>query len=155
MISIAELARALDAEAFGDGGLTVSGAAEPASAAPDEIALAMQPAFAGDLARGQARAAILWPGADWQALGLEAAIVAPRARYVLAGVTRVFERPPELAPGIHATAVIDPSAEIGEGAAIGPFVVVGARARIGAGGADLQPRLHRRGRADRAGRPAS
>ena len=87
MISIAELARALGAEAVGDGALAVSGAAEPAAAGPDEIALAMQPAFAArPRAKGRARAAILWPGADWQALGLEAAIVAPRARYVLAGV---------------------------------------------------------------------
>ena len=133
MISIAELAEALGAEAFGDGTLTVAGAAEPARAAPDEIALAMQPGFAADLAKGRARAAILWPGADWRALGLEAAIVAPRARYLLAGVTRVFDRPPELAPGVHPSAVIDPSAEIGAGAAIGPFVVIGARVRIGAG----------------------
>ncbi len=131
MISISELAQALGAEAFGDGALEVSGAAEPARARPNEIALAMQPVFAGDLAKGRARAAILWPGADWQGLGLAAAIVAPRARYVLSGVTRVFERLPEIAPGIHPSAVIDPSATIGEGAAIGPFVVIGARVRIG------------------------
>ena len=30
------------------------------------------------LARGAARAAIVWDGADWRALGLEAAIVVPR-----------------------------------------------------------------------------
>ena len=89
----------------------------------------MQPAFAADLAQGRARAAILWPGADWQALGLAAAILAPRPRYLLAGVGRVFERPPEIAPGIHPSAVIDPTAEIGAGAAIGPFVVIGARVR--------------------------
>ena len=41
---------------------------------------------------------------------------------MLAGVTRLFDRPPEIAPGIHPSAVIDPSAEIGAGAAIGPFV---------------------------------
>ena len=133
MISIAELARALDAEAVGDTSVVVSGASEPAAAGPGEIALAMQPAFAADLAKGRARAAILWPGADWQALGLEAAILAPRARYVLAGVGRVFERAPEIAPGIHPSAVIDPSAEIGAGAAIGPFVCIGARVRIGPG----------------------
>ena len=132
-ISIAELAAALGAEALGDGDIRVSGAAEPGAAGPEQIALAMQPAFAADLARGRARAAILWPGADWQALGLEAAIVAPRPRYVLAGVTRVFDRPPEIAPGIHPSAVIDPSAEIGEGAAIGPFVFIGPRVRIGPG----------------------
>jgi UDP-3-O-[3-hydroxymyristoyl] glucosamine N-acyltransferase len=133
LISIAELARALGAEALGDGTLTVAGAAEPAQAAPDEIALAMQPAFAADLARGRAQAAILWPGADWRALGLRAAIVAPRPRYVLAGVTRLFDRPPEIPAGVHPTAVIDPTATIGAGAAIGAFVVVGARAGIGAG----------------------
>ncbi|MFO1142543.1 MAG: UDP-3-O-(3-hydroxymyristoyl)glucosamine N-acyltransferase [Amaricoccus sp.] len=132
MITIGELAAALDAEACGDTGLAVSGAAEPAAAGPDQIALAMQPAFAEDLGRGRARAAILWPGADWRSLGLAAAILAPRPRYLLAGVGRVFERAPELAPGIHPSAVVDPSASLGEGAAVGPFVVVGARACIGA-----------------------
>jgi len=34
---------------------------------------------------------------------------------------------------IHATAVVDPSAELGEGVEVGPFAVVGARAVIGAG----------------------
>jgi UDP-3-O-[3-hydroxymyristoyl] glucosamine N-acyltransferase len=133
VITVAELARALGTEAQGDGALVVTGAAEPAAAAPDQIALAMQPAFAADLARGRAQAAILWPDADWRALGLRAAILAPRARYLLAGVTRVFDRPPEIAPGIHPSAVIDPTAAIGDGAAIGAFVVIGARASIGPG----------------------
>jgi UDP-3-O-[3-hydroxymyristoyl] glucosamine N-acyltransferase len=131
VISVGELARALGAEAAGDAELMLGGAAEPALAAPDQIALAMQPAFGEDLGKGRARAAILWPGADWRALGLAAAIFAPRPRYVLAGVTRVFDRPAELAPGVHPSAVVDPTAEIGAGAAIGPFVAIGARVRIG------------------------
>ena len=61
----------------------------------------MQPAFAESLGQGRARAALLWPEADWKALGLEGAILAPRPRYVLAGVSRVFDRPPEIAPGVH------------------------------------------------------
>lgn len=132
MTRVADLAAALGAEVLGDGAIPIAGAAEPALAGPDDIALAMQPAFADDLAKGRARAAILWPGADWQALGLAAAIIAPRPRYVLAGVTRVFERPVEIAPGIHPSAVIAPDAVVGAGAAIGPFVVIGARARVGA-----------------------
>src|SRR5690606_26929806 len=133
VIAISELARALGAEAVGETGLTVRGPAEPAAAAADQIALAMLPAFAGDLAKGRARAAILWQGADWQALGLRAAIYAPRPRYVLAGVTRVFEPALELAPGVHPLAVVDAGAEIGEGSSVGPFVVIGPRVRIGAG----------------------
>lgn len=133
MISIAELARALGAEALGDGALTVSGAAEPAEAGPDQIALAMDPRYAEGLAQGRARAAIVWPEADWRGLGLDAAIVAPRARYVLAGVSHVFDLPPQLAEGVHPSAVIDPTAEVAADARIAPFVVIGARARIGAG----------------------
>ena len=132
MISIRDLAAALGAEAEGDVALLVRGAAEPAAALPDEIALAMQPAFAARLAEGRARAAILWPGADWRALGLAAAILAPRPRYLLAGIGRAFERRPETAPGIHPSAVIDPAAELGADASVGPFVVIGARVRIGA-----------------------
>jgi UDP-3-O-[3-hydroxymyristoyl] glucosamine N-acyltransferase len=70
---------------------------------------------------------------DWQALGLEAAIIAPRPRVAMAGVTQAMDPGPEIAPGIHPSAVIHPSAEIGRGAAIGPFVVIGARAVIGQG----------------------
>lgn len=34
-------------------------------------------------------------------------------------------------PGIHPTAVVDPTAKIGENAAIGPYVVIGPNARVG------------------------
>jgi UDP-3-O-[3-hydroxymyristoyl] glucosamine N-acyltransferase len=132
VIRLSELAASLGAEAVGED-VAVTGAAEPAGAGPDQIALAMQPAFAERLGEGGARAAILWPDADWRAMGLAGAILAPRPRYVLAGVTRVFERAPEAAPGVHPSAVVDPSAEIGEGASIGAFVVIGARVRLGAG----------------------
>lgn len=135
---IEEIAAALGARAEGDTGLIITRPAEPASAGPDEIALAMDPKYAEGLARGRARAAILWEGADWRALGLQAAIYVPRPRYALAGLTRLMDPGPAIAPGIHPTAVISPEAEIGADAAIGPFVVIeagvviGARARIAA-----------------------
>jgi UDP-3-O-[3-hydroxymyristoyl] glucosamine N-acyltransferase len=129
--SIAEIAAALGAELHGDGTIRVTGAAEPAMAGPDQLALAMKPEFAAGLAKGAARSAVVWAGADWQALGLEAALVVPRPRYAMAGITRALDPGPEIAPGLHPTAVIDPTAEIGEAAAIGPFVVIGRGARIG------------------------
>jgi UDP-3-O-[3-hydroxymyristoyl] glucosamine N-acyltransferase len=76
-------------------------------------------------------AALLWPGADWQGLGLKAAIFAPRGRLAMAGLTQLLDQGPTIAPGIHPMTVIDPTAEIGPGAAIGPFVTIGAGARIG------------------------
>ncbi|MBL9057360.1 MAG: UDP-3-O-(3-hydroxymyristoyl)glucosamine N-acyltransferase [Rhodobacteraceae bacterium] len=131
--TIRDIAQAIGAEAAGDLELTVSGAAEPALARADQLALAMDPKYAPGLAKGQARVAMLWPGADWQAMGLQAAIFAPRGRLAMAGLSRMLDAGPAIAPGIHPMSVIDPSAEIGEGAAIGPFVTIGAGVRLGAG----------------------
>ncbi|MFG5382449.1 UDP-3-O-(3-hydroxymyristoyl)glucosamine N-acyltransferase [Yoonia sp. R2-816] len=130
--SIADIAAALGAEAFGAVDLLVDGAAEPGSAGPDDLALAMTPAYGDALAKGQARAAVVWPDADWQALGLEAAILAPRARLAMAGLTRMLDRklPGE---GISKNALIDPAARIGTDVVIGPFAVIGADAVIGDG----------------------
>lgn len=130
--SIRHIAAALGTEALGNGDLLVSGVAEPADAGPEDLALAMKPEYAEGLVRGQARAALIGADMDWTALGLEAAITAPRPRYAMAGVTAAMDAGPAIAPGIHPSAVIDPTAAIGAGAAIGPFVVIGPGARIGA-----------------------
>ncbi|MCB1395588.1 MAG: UDP-3-O-(3-hydroxymyristoyl)glucosamine N-acyltransferase [Rhodobacter sp.] len=129
---ISDIAAALGARFEGMGDLTVTGAAEPAQARADQLALAMDPRYADGLSRGQARAAVLWDGADWRALGLEAAVFAPRGRLAMARLTQVFDAGPMLDPGIHPTAIIHPEASVGEGAAIAPYVVIGAGARIGA-----------------------
>ncbi|WP_226782293.1 UDP-3-O-(3-hydroxymyristoyl)glucosamine N-acyltransferase [Oceaniglobus trochenteri] len=129
--TIRQIAETLEAKAFGALDLEITGAAEPATAGPGDLALAMQPKYAEGLSQGQAQAAILWEGADWQAMGLKAALVVPRPRYAMAHLTRMMDPGPRIAPGIHPSAVIDPSAQIAEGAAIGPLVVVGANVRIG------------------------
>ncbi|MEM6386627.1 MAG: UDP-3-O-(3-hydroxymyristoyl)glucosamine N-acyltransferase [Pseudomonadota bacterium] len=126
-----DIAAALEAQVFGDAELSVTGAAEPAEAGPDDLALAMDPKYAEGLKKGDARAAIVWDGADLEALGLEAAIIVPRARYAMSGLTRLMDWGPAVAPGIHSSAIVDPSAKIGEGAAIGPLVVIGAEVIIG------------------------
>lgn len=130
---IAEIAAALGAEAAGDLTLALCGAAEPKDAGPDQLALALSPTYAEGLKEGRALAAMVWPGADWRALGLKAAIFAPRGRLAMAGLTRLFDSPPDIAPGIHPSALVDPTAEIGADAHVGPFVVIGARVRIGPG----------------------
>jgi len=130
-LTIAELARALDARLWGDGSLTVTGAAEAGRASAGQIALATTPAYAEKLNPGDM--ALLAEGADPEALGLRAAILVGRPRLAMAGLTRAFDPGPAIAAGIHPSAVIDPTADLAPDAAIGPFVVVAARVRIGAG----------------------
>ncbi|MFV2052877.1 UDP-3-O-(3-hydroxymyristoyl)glucosamine N-acyltransferase [Aliiroseovarius sp. YM-037] len=131
--TIAEIAAALGAEAVGAVETSVTHASEPGEASADALALAMDPKYAETLGQGKARVAILWKGADWQALGLRAAVLVERPRYAMSGLTKLMDPGPEIAPGIHSTAIIDPAADIGEGAAIGPFVVIGRGVRIGPG----------------------
>ena len=130
-LTISTIAAAIGAPFEGDGGLLIDGAAEPASAGPHHLALATNEKYAEGLKLGKAQAALLWPGADWQALGLKAAIMPPRGRLAMSGLTRLLDVGPDIAAGIHAMALIDPTAVIGDGAAIGPFVVIGAGVRIG------------------------
>ena len=128
-----DIARALGAEFWGDGRLEITGIAQPDHASEDDLAMAMDPKFAPSIALGSAKAAVLWQGANPEEYNLQAAVFAPRSRYALAGLTKRFFQPPNLATGIHPSAIIAPSAEIGEGASIGAFVVIGERVKIGKG----------------------
>jgi UDP-3-O-[3-hydroxymyristoyl] glucosamine N-acyltransferase len=130
--TVKDIAAALGAKAFGAVDMLVTGLSEPASAGPDDLALAMSPNYADALAQGAARAAVVWAGADWQAMGLLAAIEAPRARLAMAGLTQMMD-PKHTNTGISAHAVIDPAAQIGQGVSIGHFCVIGAAAVIGDG----------------------
>jgi UDP-3-O-[3-hydroxymyristoyl] glucosamine N-acyltransferase len=129
--TIQEIAQSLGAEAAGDLSLEVTGANEPGLATADELAMAMAPKYAESLAEGRARAAMVWEGADWQAMGLEAAIFAPRPRMAMAGLTAIMDRGQSFGEGIHPAAVIDPTAVLGQGVTVGPLAVIGAGARIG------------------------
>ena len=54
---ISQIASALGAEAFGALDLEISGVSEPATAGPQDLALAMDPKYAEGLSAGQAQAA--------------------------------------------------------------------------------------------------
>ncbi|TKZ21166.1 UDP-3-O-(3-hydroxymyristoyl)glucosamine N-acyltransferase [Shimia litoralis] len=129
--TIQQIAEALDAEAFGNTSLKINRVAEPALAGPDDLALLTNPKFADGLALGKARVALVWPGADWQALGLEGAIISTRGRFGMSGLTAMVDPGQHFPIGIHPSAVVDPSAQIGNDVSIGPLAVIGPRAVIG------------------------
>lgn len=130
--SVKDIATALGAKAFGAVDILVSGLSEPGTAGPDDLALAMSPAYGDALAKGKARAAVVWAGADWHALGLAAAIEAPRARLAMAGLTQMMDSR-DASTGISPHAVVDPTATIGRDVSIGHFSVIGGDVVIGDG----------------------
>lgn len=137
--TLKDLAASLGAEVLGDASILVGRLAEPLEARAGDLALAVAPKFATDLKASAARAAVVWPGistaADIADLGLDGAIVAPRGRLAMAGLTQGMDRNLAFAgqSGVHPTALIDPSSTIGVDVVIGPFVVIGPNTTIGKG----------------------
>lgn len=129
--SVREIARAIDAEAVGDPDIMISRLSEPATAGPDDLALASTPHYAALLTTGHARAAMLWHDAEWQTLGLQAAILPTRPRFALAGLTRLMDPGQGFETGIHPSAIIDPTARIGADVSIGPGVVIASKVVVG------------------------
>jgi UDP-3-O-[3-hydroxymyristoyl] glucosamine N-acyltransferase len=131
--TIEEIAGALGLTAVGTVDMEIDALAEPGDATARHLAMAMKPEFAEQLPKGTAKSAVLWADADWQGLGLEAAILAPRPRFAMATLTAMFDLGQGWEDGIHPSAIIHNSAKIGEGVSIGPFTVIQAEAEIGAG----------------------
>ncbi len=131
--SVAEIAKALGAQAAGDTARLIKRAAEPQDAGPDDLALAMSPKYAESLAEGAAEVAMLWPDADWQGLGLKAAIFPTRPRFAMSGMTAMLDAGQGFGAGVHPSAIIDPSAQLAADVSVGPLAIISAGARIGAG----------------------
>ncbi|MEM9793958.1 MAG: UDP-3-O-(3-hydroxymyristoyl)glucosamine N-acyltransferase [Pseudomonadota bacterium] len=130
-LTVGSIAEALGATAAGDLSLPIDRLCEPQDARPGLLALAIDAKYEDDLKSSKAEAAVVWTDADWQALGLQAAIFAPRSRYVMAGLGRVFERPLDLTPGAHPTAYVEEGVTLGPGSSIGAFSYVAAGTKIG------------------------
>ncbi len=130
---ISEIASSIGAQSAGETQMQVTAPREPRLAGRDDLALAMDPSYQEALEQSEAQAAVLWTGADWQGLGLRAAIFVDRPRFAMSGLTGFFDPNRPFIAGSAAQIVIDPSAEIAKDAQIGAFVTIGRGAKIGPG----------------------
>ena len=129
--TVAEIAESLGVEAQGDTSIVVDGVTEPALASECQIALAMDPKYAETISDGAAQVGMLWQGADWQSLGLKAAILPSRPRFSLSGLSAMLDRGQGFGRGIHPSAIIDPTSDIGADVSIGPQTMIGPNVKIG------------------------
>ena len=127
-MKLVELAAQLGAELRGDGGIEVTGVRGIEEAGPSEITFVANPKYAG-LARTTAAAAVLVEP-DFPEIPVPTLRLAnPYHAFSLA--LGLFYQPPRYAPGIHPTAVIDPTASIGAEAHVGAYAVIGPGVRVG------------------------
>jgi UDP-3-O-[3-hydroxymyristoyl] glucosamine N-acyltransferase len=116
-------------------GQTVSRIGAIEGATPDTLTFLANPRLHAALAQSRAGCVVVAPELRDAAVARGAVIVAPDPYLYYARLTRWWVARTRAAtpPGIHATAVVDPSASIDPQASIGPQAVVDAGAVIAAG----------------------
>jgi UDP-3-O-[3-hydroxymyristoyl] glucosamine N-acyltransferase len=127
-MKLGELASRLGAELRGDAELEVTGVKGIEDAGPNEITFVANPRYAGLARKTRAAAVLVEP--EFQEIS--AATLRIRNPYhAFSRALAFFYQPPAYPPGVHPTAVIDATSEIGEGAHIGAYVIVGPGVRLG------------------------
>lgn len=133
--TLAELARIAEAEpsAGADGTRRFCDVAPLDAAGPDDVGFLDNRRYLGQFAASKAGACIVAPEfADRAPAGM-LLLLTPRPYRGYAKVAQAFYPLPRPRPGVHPSAVVDPTASIGEGSEIGPGVVIEAGAEIGRG----------------------
>ncbi|HAI58415.1 MAG TPA: UDP-3-O-(3-hydroxymyristoyl)glucosamine N-acyltransferase [Xanthomonadaceae bacterium] len=127
---LSELAERLGLERRGDDVEIVAVAPLQADAPPaGALAFLANPAYRKHLAATRVAAVVLHP-AEAEHCPVPALLSAnPYASY--ARIATLFERLPMRPPGVHASAVVDPSASVDVTAHVGAFVSIGARCVVG------------------------
>jgi UDP-3-O-[3-hydroxymyristoyl] glucosamine N-acyltransferase len=122
-ISLGELATRFGCELVGDPDIEVSGVASMQSANSDSLTFLSNPAFKEQLPSTKAAAVILRPedAADSPVAALLHAD--PYACY--ARMAAVVCPAPTFSPGVHSSAVVDPTATVADSACLAPNVVIG------------------------------
>lgn len=128
-MKLGELAEKLGAELRGDPDLEISGVNGIEEAGPADITFVANPRYTALARTTRAAGVLVEPGFP--------EISAPTLRlknpyHAFSRALTLFYQPPAYAPGIHPTAVIDPTAEIGPDAHIGAYVVIGPGVKLGA-----------------------
>ena len=127
-MKLGELASRLDAELRGDANVEVTGVKGIEEAGPAEITFVANPKYAGLARKTNAAAVLVEP--EFPDIGT-ATLRIKNPYQAFSRALALFYQPPTYPPGIHATAVIDPSAEIGPNCHVGAYVVVGPRVKLG------------------------
>ena len=124
-----DIATALGADLKGDPDVRVSGLATLQAASAGQISFLANPSYARYLRETRASAVIASPATAGDAPTNVLLLDNPYLGY--ARLSHWFDPASVPAPGVHPSAVIDPSARLAAGVSVGPHVVIDAEAELG------------------------
>jgi len=134
-VRLADVVSALGGELCGDSDLRIARLAPLETADAGSLSFVANPRYAAQLAASQAGCVIVAPALRDAAVARGAAIVTPDPYLYFARLTQWWaarQRRPAVA-GVHASAVVEPGAQIHASASIGAFAFVGGGAVVAAG----------------------
>lgn len=124
-----ELAEFVGGRVVGDPATPITGVASIESARRTEITFALNERYLQTAEAGEAACVIVPPyltESEQKTL-----LISENPRFAFARIAGLFAPPASVEPGVHAAAVIDPSARLGRNVSIGARVVIGREAEIG------------------------
>ena len=127
-MKLAELAEHLGAELHGSGTAEITGVRGIEEAGPSEVTFVANPRYAALARTTQAAAVLVAP--DFPEIGTPT-LRLKNPYLAFAQALGIFYQPPAYAPGIHSTAVIDPTATVGPESHIGAYAVLGPGVKVG------------------------
>ena len=127
-MKLGELAERLGCQLEGDSAIEITGIAGLAEAGPGELTFLANPRYRRMVRATRASAILASPDAGKMPV---ATLRAADPYFAFAQAIELFHAAPRFEPGIHSTAVVAPSAKIGDGTHIGPYCFVGERVKIG------------------------
>src|SRR4030095_13313748 len=128
--TLQELAALSGGELVGDSTLKITGAASLSEATPGEISFFTDRKYIGLLRKTRA-SAIFVPPDFAEPINAAQIRVSNPAKAFEQVVLKLAPQPLTFAPGIHPSAIVDPSVQLGEGVSIQPLAVIEAGAQIG------------------------
>jgi len=129
-LTVERLARLLACRFEGDGRTVVSGVAGLENARKGDLVFLAAPKFRKLLEGSPAAAAIVPPEESFRGIPV---ILSETPHLTFIRAVELFFLPYRPEPGIHSTAVVSPSARIGQRVAVGALTVIGDKAEVGDG----------------------
>lgn len=126
--TLGALADALDATLEGDAGRVVTGVAALDAAGPDDVSFLVDPRYGGQATASRAAAIVVPEGLQVTGPALLRVRHGPQA---LIRLLTIFHPRTPAPAGVHASAVVSPTARVDDSASVGPLAVVEADAVIG------------------------
>ena len=132
-VTAASIASAVGGRVVGAAGASVRGVAPLDRAERDDVSFFAAAKYGAQFAASRAGVVIVAPDLADHSGSCAARVVVANPHDALLSIIALHFQPDPVVPGVHATAIVAPTARLGDGVRVDPYAVIGEHVEIGAG----------------------